>query len=610
MPPPLDPQELVRIWHGPVYQHAHRLLGCPAAAADATQEALTRALRNIGRFDPERPFRPWVLRITTRVALNMIRARRTRRVKERIAAEQRDSAWTFASPGLARDEDLVARCLRALPSEARMLVVLHYFNHLGASELSNLLDLPRSTVRSRLSRAIDDMREHSARVGSALSGPAIARAIRDAAPAAVPPSLAPQLLSTTGVGHAAVATGGILIMPTKLSIALGACLLIGAATWFGVHAWLPADDHAQPRVGGESAGHAQAGERAPDLAGQQRAGSARPSHQKHADLLGTSTATLTPPGNTDAADGTATAGSPAPAQNGSPARDWAPFSSHVAAVVEALGSLSRMERLTDPVGHLDDADRSRLVLVSAEFMKLRESARASTRAPTPAFDKEIFVEFASGILESSGVLAEDARAGLADRARAEFDAALGELDLRRTPPVQARKHRKRAVDRLLRWARDHGRDGSESSQDGLDVLTRTLLDGGPLRTLAVSVGDDSDGGSTPGNSQQAIVDEWANLYALSADQLPLAQAQARGLVVEIRQMLRARGMARGSPSHPDMNEIGKLYEDMHQVQVQHELALIHHLKPTQVWAAHGRPALEIDFSWSADQSLVETGSGM
>ncbi|RPJ43239.1 MAG: RNA polymerase subunit sigma-24, partial [Chloroflexi bacterium] len=61
-------EQLVQIYQQPIFRLAYLLLGDADDAEDVAQETLIRAYRSLGSFDPSRPLRPWLLRITANLS--------------------------------------------------------------------------------------------------------------------------------------------------------------------------------------------------------------------------------------------------------------------------------------------------------------------------------------------------------------------------------------------------------------------------------------------------------------------------------------------------------------------------------------------------------------
>jgi RNA polymerase sigma-70 factor (ECF subfamily) len=137
-------------------QAARLILRDPELARDAVQEGLIRAWRDLpGLRDPER-FDAWLHRLTVNACIDLTRRRRRRPVEVELAPMHAPSV-PDASGRLA-ERDLVDTVLRRLDENGRAIVVLHYFVGLPLPEVAGTLGIPIGTVKSRLHRALGDMR--------------------------------------------------------------------------------------------------------------------------------------------------------------------------------------------------------------------------------------------------------------------------------------------------------------------------------------------------------------------------------------------------------------------------------------------------------------------
>jgi RNA polymerase sigma-70 factor (ECF subfamily) len=134
-----------------------------ADAEDLAQEAFVKAFENVGRFKTGEPFGPWIYRIVTNLALDVIKHRKRFRHEE----------ITDAAPSARRDRaDLPAianelarrinRSIESLPEMQRIVARLYLVEEFGHSEIATMTGLSEGTVRSHLSLARGKLKERLA----------------------------------------------------------------------------------------------------------------------------------------------------------------------------------------------------------------------------------------------------------------------------------------------------------------------------------------------------------------------------------------------------------------------------------------------------------------
>ena len=138
-----------------VYAVALRALGRADLAEDATQQTFVRAWQAADRIDIDRDPAPWLATIAKRVAIDIYRreARRTARSIDDVAAD--DSALVTLPPELDSLDAVwrVRRAIDTLPPEESAIVRMQHLEGMTHNEISEKLEIPLGTVKSRSHRA-------------------------------------------------------------------------------------------------------------------------------------------------------------------------------------------------------------------------------------------------------------------------------------------------------------------------------------------------------------------------------------------------------------------------------------------------------------------------
>lgn len=154
-------EELVRRYQDVAVRTAY-VISPDGDAEDAAQEAFVKAYGALGRFRPDAPFRPWLLSIVANEARNRRRSSGRRAGLALRAAEDRplgDAAPSPESAVLANETRArLLSAVNALRDEDREVIGARYFLDLSEAETAEALGIPRGTVKSRLSRALDRLR--------------------------------------------------------------------------------------------------------------------------------------------------------------------------------------------------------------------------------------------------------------------------------------------------------------------------------------------------------------------------------------------------------------------------------------------------------------------
>jgi RNA polymerase sigma-70 factor (ECF subfamily) len=173
-----DPEafgEIVRRWERRIFALAYGMLGREEDARDATQETFLAAFRNLRGFRGDARVSSWLHRIAVNQCIT-----RQRRAKVRgetaLEDEAEKNAAVFALPidaSPARSAEAiersraVRRAVGSLPPDLRQVVVMKEFEELTFQQIADALEIPLSTVKSRLYTALRQLQMRLQKFGDA-----------------------------------------------------------------------------------------------------------------------------------------------------------------------------------------------------------------------------------------------------------------------------------------------------------------------------------------------------------------------------------------------------------------------------------------------------------
>ncbi|NNE65774.1 MAG: sigma-70 family RNA polymerase sigma factor [Pyrinomonadaceae bacterium] len=164
-----DPEafgEIVKRWERKIYALCYGMLNREDEAKDAAQEAFIAAYKNLSKFRGEAKVSSWLHRIAVNQCLTRKRREKTR--SESFFDESESSEEkVFVAPARltpARQTEqgeriaAVRAAVSALPPELKQIVVMKEFEEMTFQEISDVMEIPLSTVKSRLYTALKQLR--------------------------------------------------------------------------------------------------------------------------------------------------------------------------------------------------------------------------------------------------------------------------------------------------------------------------------------------------------------------------------------------------------------------------------------------------------------------
>jgi len=167
--------EIVRRWERRIYALAYGMLGREEDARDATQETFLAAFRNLRGFRGDAKVSSWLHRIAINQCISRQRRAKVRGESSLEVEIENGESISFSAPAhelpasvveTRERKEAVRRAVHALPQELREVVVMKEFEELTFQQIADALDVPLSTVKSRLYTALKQLRMRLAKHGA------------------------------------------------------------------------------------------------------------------------------------------------------------------------------------------------------------------------------------------------------------------------------------------------------------------------------------------------------------------------------------------------------------------------------------------------------------
>ena len=160
-------EELVRRYQRPIASYVYRMVGDYDAALDLTQEVFIKVYNSLSRYRSEFKFSTWIYKIAHNTAIDHLRRHTVRDQimtadgvgpRSEIAIESRRLTPEQESEREERRSEIES-VVQSLPAAYRELIVLRHSHDLSYDEIAEVTGLPLGTVKNRLFRAREAMRD-------------------------------------------------------------------------------------------------------------------------------------------------------------------------------------------------------------------------------------------------------------------------------------------------------------------------------------------------------------------------------------------------------------------------------------------------------------------
>ncbi|MFO1444114.1 RNA polymerase sigma factor [Bacillus sp. Bva_UNVM-123] len=157
---------IINKYKNQLYATILRMTKNPQDAQDLVQEAFIKIYEQLGKYDGKGSFSSWLYRVAFNHCMDEFRKKsyQMRRVEinEELMEDSKHPEVIFLKKEKSRQ---LERLISTLPDDERMIILLRYVNELCYDEISELVEVPVSTVRNKLHRAKKKMRETVKREG-------------------------------------------------------------------------------------------------------------------------------------------------------------------------------------------------------------------------------------------------------------------------------------------------------------------------------------------------------------------------------------------------------------------------------------------------------------
>ena len=160
-------EELVRRYQRPIVSYVYRMLNDYEASLDVTQEVFIKVYNSLDRYSCDYKFSTWLYRIAHNAAIDHMR--RNSVTPQSLETESAEGTYQLQieSPNPTPEQDRersewrtqIDAVVKCLPAVYRDLILLRHSQDMSYDEIAEVTGLPLGTVKNRLFRAREMMRE-------------------------------------------------------------------------------------------------------------------------------------------------------------------------------------------------------------------------------------------------------------------------------------------------------------------------------------------------------------------------------------------------------------------------------------------------------------------
>ncbi|HBE72874.1 MAG TPA: RNA polymerase subunit sigma-24 [candidate division Zixibacteria bacterium] len=161
--------KLISRYKRQVFSVIYRMVRNPADAEDLAQDTFIKAFRALSSYDPKFPFITWLFKIAHNTAIDHLRSNKAQvlslDIEESPLQDECFDQTLMDSIDALSDKSMIDKALATLPPVYREILALRHQQEFSYSEISEALGIPEGTVKIRLFRARNLMKEKMLTLG-------------------------------------------------------------------------------------------------------------------------------------------------------------------------------------------------------------------------------------------------------------------------------------------------------------------------------------------------------------------------------------------------------------------------------------------------------------
>jgi RNA polymerase sigma-70 factor (ECF subfamily) len=161
--------DIVDLYQDKLYHMSYRMLYNRQEAEDVVQDTFLRVYRNLDRYDDSMKFSTWIYRIATNLCIDRLRRRRPTYSLDAESTDHEgldgysilpsDDRTPESEIVLSETQRIIRQAIENLPAKYKTVMVLRYLQDMSLQEISDVMDMPVTTIKTRVHRGREFLRK-------------------------------------------------------------------------------------------------------------------------------------------------------------------------------------------------------------------------------------------------------------------------------------------------------------------------------------------------------------------------------------------------------------------------------------------------------------------